>query len=812
MAKPTKKELEELALQEAEAKAPASVNKDIMRAIASAKMSLKKKFGDDLFSEKKIEPIPSISTGSALLDRELGNGGWALGRVHEIFGSSSSGKCLTADTYIKTPEGILRIDEIFEMSGNPCFSVVKEIETQFPLINEHGNVEDTTHFTWNGARKVVKLKTRTGNVIKGTHHHPLRVISRGGNIVWRNVEDIQIGDHLVYIVDKESEKKLYEKDDYQNAEAELLGYMYADGTFTTVESGSLRFSNSDKYISERFKNICIELFDKEPNVYSKTGELSSVDHHLNSKEKVVQFFEKWGINKNCRSSEKYISKEIRTQDIKFKREFIRAFAELECSIDPNKSSIEIASASYDMLFQLKNMLISEFGIISFLREKRVQLEGWDEPRLYYRLEISGIDFFKYIDMIGFESPERIAKLNEIDFTRVINTNYHSIPNGVFLAMDYFDSCSQEKNFYPKISSSTDNLTLDKWNIVKSAVKENDGDLELRTKIDSYFNNYIFDEVVAKENIGKQPTFDFAMSETHSFIANGVASHNTSVVSMTCANALKQYPDKYVIYIDYEQAMNFEYAKKLGLDVEDERFIFIQSNSAEEGFETVEKLVQTGGVSVVIIDSVPAMLTKAELEKGFDEMTMGSKAKFLSTSIPKLIELLKKTNTAMIFVNQVRDSLSYGGGQVTPGGKALPFFSSSRVEIKRTQILTNKEIPYGQTVKFFIRKNKVGLPFGTVETDLLFGIGFDYHLETVNLAIDMGIIRKSSSWLKMIHGNKEELVIQGAANFADYYRDNPEDFEDLKRLIKLHEESHSIDENAEQVSAITVDPKFDENGY
>lgn len=304
---------------------------------------------------------------------------------------------------------------------------------------------------------------------------------------------------------------------------------------------------------------------------------------------------------------------------------------------------------------------------------------------------------------------------------------------------------------------------------------------------------------------------WALGRVHEIFGSS-SSGKTSVVSMTCANALKQYPDKYVIYIDYEQAMNFEYAKKLGLDVEDERFIFIQSNSAEEGFETVEKLVQTGGISVVIIDSVPAMLTKAELEKGYDEMTMGSKAKFLSTSIPKLIELLKKTNTAMIFVNQVRDSLSYGGGQVTPGGKALPFFSSSRVEIKRTQILTNKEVPYGQTVKFFIRKNKVGLPFGTVETDLLFGIGFDYHLETVNLAIDMGIIRKSSSWLKMIHGNKEELVIQGAANFADYYRDNPEDFEDLKRLIKLHEESQNFDENVEQVSAITVDPKFDENGY
>ena len=287
---------------------------------------------------------------------------------------------------------------------------------------------------------------------------------------------------------------------------------------------------------------------------------------------------------------------------------------------------------------------------------------------------------------------------------------------------------------------------------------------------------------------------------------------SSVVTLTCVNAIKQYPDKYVIYIDYEQAMNFEYAQKLGLDVEDERFIFIQSNSAEEGFETIEKLVETGGVSVVIIDSIPAMMTKMELEKGYDEMTMGAKAKFLSTSIPKMLDLLKKTNTALIFVNQVRDSLSYGGGSTTPGGKAVPFYSSSRVEIKRTQVLTNKEVPYGQTVKFFIRKNKVGLPFGTVETDLLFGIGFDYHLETVNIAIDLGIIRKAASWLKITHTGKEELVLQGASNAADYYRNNPDDFEDLKRMIEIYENKKDIEDATKQAATVVVDEKFDEDGY
>lgn len=95
---------------------------------------------------------------------------------------------------------------------------------------------------------------------------------------------------------------------------------------------------------------------------------------------------------------------------------------------------------------------------------------------------------------------------------------------------------------------------------------------------------------------------------------------------------------------------------------------------------------------------------------------------------------------------------------------------------------------------------------------MFGIGFDYYLETVNIAIDLGVIRKSASWLKVTHAGKEELVLQGAANAADYYRNNPEDFEDLKRMIEVYESKKDVEEATKQASTIVVDEKFDENGY
>lgn len=151
------------------------------------------------------------------------------------------------------------------------------------------------------------------------------------------------------------------------------------------------------------------------------------------------------------------------------------------------------------------------------------------------------------------------------------------------------------------------------------------------------------------------------------IFGGSGSSKTTMSTMVCANALKKFPDKFIVYVDAEMALDLEYTKSLGLDIYDDRVILIQSQSCEEIFESVEALIRTGGVSLVIIDSVPAMLTKAEAEKGYDEMTIGAKAKFLSTSIPKMLKLLKETDTTMIFVNQVRDNVgSYGGGSTTPG--------------------------------------------------------------------------------------------------------------------------------------------------
>jgi recombination protein RecA len=185
-----------------------------------------------------------------------------------------------------------------------------------------------------------------------------------------------------------------------------------------------------------------------------------------------------------------------------------------------------------------------------------------------------------------------------------------------------------------------------------------------------------------------------------------------------------------------------------------------------------------------MDSVPAMISRREMEADYDKETMAEKPRVLSRSIPKLLEPLKEANTALVFINQIRDKLSYGGGTTTPGGKAIPFFATTRLELKRSDILTEKDVAYGQVMTAIVRKNKVGRPYGTIKTDLFFGVGFNYTKEVVIIAKELGII-DGSTWLYLPEANEdgEVIKIQGVDNVVEYYNNNPDKFENLKTKIQ-----------------------------
>jgi len=260
------------------------------------------------------------------------------------------------------------------------------------------------------------------------------------------------------------------------------------------------------------------------------------------------------------------------------------------------------------------------------------------------------------------------------------------------------------------------------------------------------------------------------------IYGGESSGKTTLITLISVQAQKKYPDSYVGVVDIEHAFNPAYANKLGLNTDD--MIFTQPDSAEEALDTMLSLISSGACSVVVLDSVGGLQTKAQLEKGIGEATMAEVARILSQTMPKIVKAAKRTDTAVIFINQIRSNIgAYTGPDITMGGKALKFFASLRIELKKREVLMQKEVPVGQRIRIRIAKNKVGTPFGVVDSDLYFGHGFDMQAEVIELAIDKGMIVQGGAWYTF-----GENRFQGKAKVLEFLRADDTEYEKVKELV------------------------------
>lgn len=236
----------------------------------------------------------------------------------------------------------------------------------------------------------------------------------------------------------------------------------------------------------------------------------------------------------------------------------------------------------------------------------------------------------------------------------------------------------------------------------------------------------------------------------------------------------------VAYIDTEQALDADYAHKLGVDID--KLIFSQPTSAEEALEVVDILAKSGDVNLIIVDSVAALAPEAELNGEMGDVTMGLVARLMSKACRKLVSTLNEQNCAVIFINQIRDKISTGWsagpGETTTGGRALKFFSSQRIELRKSIAIKEKDEVIGNNVKIKIVKNKIAPPMKVVEVPLIFGKGFSAGDEVYNLAVEYEIIGKSGAWFT----THDEQRFQGLANVKDYYNQRPELFNQLKEMV------------------------------
>lgn len=234
------------------------------------------------------------------------------------------------------------------------------------------------------------------------------------------------------------------------------------------------------------------------------------------------------------------------------------------------------------------------------------------------------------------------------------------------------------------------------------------------------------------------------------------------------------------YVDAEHALDPEYAKKIGVKVQD--LLISQPDNGEQALEIVETLVKTGGISLVVVDSVAALTPRAEIEGEMDQNHVGLQARLMSHALRKLTGVVAKTNTTVLFINQIRQKIGvmFGNPETTTGGLALKFYSSVRVEIRRAAQIQSGEKIVGNRVKVKIVKNKVAAPFRTCEFDILYNEGISGQADVINAGVQFGVLEKQGSWYSY-DGNK---LAQGMEGSRKYLKENPKLEKELRTKIHL----------------------------
>lgn len=233
------------------------------------------------------------------------------------------------------------------------------------------------------------------------------------------------------------------------------------------------------------------------------------------------------------------------------------------------------------------------------------------------------------------------------------------------------------------------------------------------------------------------------------------------------------------FIDAEHALDPTYAKKIGVDIDN--LLISQPDTGEQALEICETLVRSGAIDVVIIDSVAALVPRAEIEGDMGDQHMGLQARLMSQALRKLTSCIHKSRTCVIFINQVREKIGivFGNPQTTPGGKALKFYSSVRLEVSKVGPIKEGDAVIGYTTRVKVVKNKVAAPFKTAEFDLMFDEGISRVGSLLDVAAQFAVIEKSGSW----YTYKNERIGQGRENAKGFLKGNPKLADEIEAKIR-----------------------------
>ncbi|EMA6344398.1 recombinase RecA [Bacillus cytotoxicus] len=242
------------------------------------------------------------------------------------------------------------------------------------------------------------------------------------------------------------------------------------------------------------------------------------------------------------------------------------------------------------------------------------------------------------------------------------------------------------------------------------------------------------------------------------------------------------------FIDAEHAMDPVYAQKLGVNIDE--LLLSQPDTGEQGLEIAEALVRSGAIDIIVIDSVAALVPKAEIEGEMGDSHVGLQARLMSQALRKLSGAINKSKTIAIFINQIREKVGvmFGNPETTPGGRALKFYSTVRLEVRRAEQLKQGNEIVGNKTKVKVVKNKVAPPFRVAEVDIMYGEGISREGEILDMASELDIVQKSGAW----YAYNEERLGQGRENAKQFLKENPDIRDEIAFFIREH---HGIGEDS-----------------
>jgi len=684
------------------------------------------KLGEQADGRFKVDTIP---TGSIALDLALGVGGLPRGRIVEIYGPEASGKCVSEDTLIFSAEGVIPISSF----GNPKIPEFQEKEV---FVYSENCFEKTSHFYNGGKKRTLKVSTNCGFQIEGTPNHRIRVINENGDYLFRRLDQLRMSDMVAiqrgqdcfgrgvnlnnFIYKKHylnSSKKDFSIHSIDTELARLMGYLIGDGTITNtgLNKNQIQMTVSEEEIARDLENICQKIFEERPKV-TYDRRTRNVRRFVIHNVKARTFLAYAGLG-YWSAKEKEIPYSILQSPKEIVANFISALFTTDGSF--SGSTVEYCTKSQKLARQLQILLLN-FGIVTRLRLKYVS--GY--PDSYFYLDISGqVDKEKFAREIGFTlTRKQNALLAHLERTNLTHTNIDVIPN-------INTKLHQFLNSYRLQIRETNRKD---WDIFYDYLPQTPGYSQLSYPrmnkiLEYYFDGQPLPEYQYLEQLvqlgffwdgvknidpAENYVYDFTVPSNATFFGNGFVNHNTTLALHVIAEAQKKGGQ--CAFIDAEHALDPERAEAIGVNLDD--LLMSQPDTGEQALE-------------------------------MGDAVMGLQARLMSQALRKLTGAISKSKTILIFTNQMRQKIGvmFGNPETTPGGLALKFYSSIRIDVRRIEVLKEGDLVIGSRHRARIVKNKVAPPLRVAEFDIMNDEGISKCGGLLDVAVDLALIDKKGSF-------------------------------------------------------------------